>query len=71
MYYFCTILQQYSLCLSLPFSLSQALKEIARVSEELCSYQDEIRKKSVDKRYINPRCYVNFWAPPWSHDNHC
>lgn len=28
----------------------QALKEIARVSEELCSYQDEIRRKSVDKR---------------------
>uniref|UniRef100_A0A8C2WY00 Uncharacterized protein n=1 Tax=Cyclopterus lumpus TaxID=8103 RepID=A0A8C2WY00_CYCLU len=29
--------------------VSQALKEIARVSEELCSYQDEIRKKSGDK----------------------
>uniref|UniRef100_A0A3Q2DF35 MTCL family member 3a n=1 Tax=Cyprinodon variegatus TaxID=28743 RepID=A0A3Q2DF35_CYPVA len=28
-----------------------ALKEIARVSEELCSYQDEIRKKSGDQRY--------------------
>uniref|UniRef100_A0A3Q2VGA5 MTCL family member 3a n=1 Tax=Haplochromis burtoni TaxID=8153 RepID=A0A3Q2VGA5_HAPBU len=26
-----------------------ALKEIARVSEELCSYQDEIRKKNGDK----------------------
>uniref|UniRef100_A0A3P9PAM0 MTCL family member 3a n=1 Tax=Poecilia reticulata TaxID=8081 RepID=A0A3P9PAM0_POERE len=33
--------------------LSQALKEIARVSEELCSYQDEIRKKSGDKRWIS------------------
>uniref|UniRef100_A0A8C2X0Z1 SOGA 1/2-like coiled-coil domain-containing protein n=1 Tax=Cyclopterus lumpus TaxID=8103 RepID=A0A8C2X0Z1_CYCLU len=33
--------------------VSQALKEIARVSEELCSYQDEIRKKSGDKRYIH------------------
>ncbi|XP_026228724.1 uncharacterized protein LOC113170723 isoform X2 [Anabas testudineus] len=31
-------------------ALNAALKEIARVSEELCSYQDEIRKKSVDKR---------------------
>lgn len=39
-----------SLCLCLSSSVSQALKEIARVSEELCSYQDEIRKKSGDKR---------------------
>ncbi|XP_068452457.1 protein SOGA3a isoform X2 [Clinocottus analis] len=31
-------------------ALNAALKEIARVSEELCSYQDEIRKKSADKR---------------------
>uniref|UniRef100_A0A3Q4H0T2 MTCL family member 3a n=1 Tax=Neolamprologus brichardi TaxID=32507 RepID=A0A3Q4H0T2_NEOBR len=32
--------------------LFQALKEIARVSEELCSYQDEIRKKKGDKSQI-------------------
>ncbi|KAI3360409.1 hypothetical protein L3Q82_002319 [Scortum barcoo] len=32
-------------------ALNAALKEIARVSEELCSYQDEIRKKSGDKRH--------------------
>ncbi|XP_019750626.1 uncharacterized protein KIAA0408 isoform X5 [Hippocampus comes] len=31
-------------------ALNAALKEIARVSEELCSYQDEITKKSEDKR---------------------
>ncbi|XP_051920597.1 protein SOGA3a isoform X3 [Hippocampus zosterae] len=31
-------------------ALNAALKEIARVSEELCSYQDEIKKKSEDKR---------------------
>nr|XP_057909414.1 protein SOGA3a [Doryrhamphus excisus] len=31
-------------------ALNAALKEIARVSEELCSYQDEIKKKSVDKK---------------------
>ncbi|XP_035528289.1 protein SOGA3a isoform X1 [Morone saxatilis] len=31
-------------------ALNAALKEIARVSEELCSYQDEIRKKSGDWR---------------------
>ncbi|XP_015238004.1 PREDICTED: uncharacterized protein LOC107089627 isoform X1 [Cyprinodon variegatus] len=31
-------------------ALNAALKEIARVSEELCSYQDEIRKKSGDQR---------------------
>lgn len=31
-------------------SFFQALKEIARVSEELCSYQDEIRNKSGNKR---------------------
>lgn len=30
--------------------LNAALKEIARVSEELCSYQDEIKKKNGDKR---------------------
>uniref|UniRef100_A0A3B4UG59 SOGA 1/2-like coiled-coil domain-containing protein n=1 Tax=Seriola dumerili TaxID=41447 RepID=A0A3B4UG59_SERDU len=32
--------------------ITGALKEIARVSEELCSYQDEIRKKSGDKSQI-------------------
>ncbi|XP_061674957.1 protein SOGA3a [Syngnathoides biaculeatus] len=31
-------------------ALNAALKEIARVSEELCSYHDEIKKKSEDKR---------------------
>lgn len=31
-------------------ALNAALKEIARVSEELCSYQDEIRQKSGDRR---------------------
>ncbi|XP_028281048.1 protein SOGA3a isoform X2 [Parambassis ranga] len=31
-------------------ALTAALEEIARVSEELCSYQDEIRKKGGDKR---------------------
>ncbi|XP_013858822.1 uncharacterized protein LOC106514215 isoform X2 [Austrofundulus limnaeus] len=31
-------------------ALNAALKEIARVSEELCSYQDEIRKKNGNKR---------------------
>ncbi|KAG7469923.1 hypothetical protein MATL_G00133930 [Megalops atlanticus] len=31
-------------------ALNAALREIARVSQELCSYQDEIRKKSEDKR---------------------
>ncbi|XP_029694237.1 uncharacterized protein KIAA0408 isoform X5 [Takifugu rubripes] len=31
-------------------ALNAALKEIARVSKELCSYQDEIRKKSGDRR---------------------
>ncbi|KAM9852572.1 protein SOGA3a [Aulostomus maculatus] len=30
-------------------ALNAALKEIARVSEELCSYQDQIRNKSGDK----------------------
>ncbi|KAM9309358.1 protein SOGA3a isoform 2-T2 [Pholidichthys leucotaenia] len=30
-------------------ALNAALKEIARVSEELCSYQDEIKKKSGDQ----------------------
>lgn len=30
-------------------ALNAALKEIARVSEELCSYQNEIRKKAGDK----------------------
>ncbi|KAK2844268.1 hypothetical protein Q5P01_010927 [Channa striata] len=30
-------------------ALNAALKEIARVSEELCSYQDEIRSKSGEK----------------------
>ncbi|XP_077577336.1 uncharacterized protein LOC144199525 isoform X2 [Stigmatopora nigra] len=31
-------------------ALNAALKEIARVSEELCSYQDEIKQKSDEKR---------------------
>ncbi|XP_036405780.1 uncharacterized protein KIAA0408-like isoform X3 [Megalops cyprinoides] len=31
-------------------AVNSALKEIARVSEDLCSYQDVIRKKSGDKR---------------------
>ncbi|XP_062320685.1 uncharacterized protein KIAA0408-like isoform X1 [Osmerus eperlanus] len=31
-------------------ALNAALKEIARVSEELCSYQDEITRKAKDKR---------------------
>ncbi|XP_061919483.1 uncharacterized protein KIAA0408-like isoform X1 [Entelurus aequoreus] len=31
-------------------ALNAALKEIARVSEELCSYQDKIKKNSVEKR---------------------
>ncbi|XP_049587024.1 uncharacterized protein KIAA0408 isoform X2 [Syngnathus scovelli] len=31
-------------------ALNAALKEIARVSEELCSYRDEIQKKSEEKR---------------------
>lgn len=31
-------------------ALNAALKEIARVSEELCSYQEEIKLKSGDKR---------------------
>ncbi|KAJ0000173.1 hypothetical protein NQD34_012015 [Periophthalmus magnuspinnatus] len=31
-------------------ALNAALKEIARVSEELCSYQEEIRQKSGEKR---------------------
>nr|XP_020452251.1 uncharacterized protein KIAA0408 homolog isoform X2 [Monopterus albus] len=35
-------------------ALNAALKEIARVSEELCSYQYEIRKKSEDKRQLYP-----------------
>lgn len=47
----CTVPQQYTISRTSPcISVSQALKEIARVSEELCSYQDEIRKKSGDKR---------------------
>ncbi|XP_037129435.1 protein SOGA3a isoform X2 [Syngnathus acus] len=33
-----------------PTALNAALKEIARVSEELCSYRDEIQKKSEEKR---------------------
>ncbi|KAI4904070.1 hypothetical protein NFI96_033889 [Prochilodus magdalenae] len=33
-------------------ALNAALKEIARVSEELCSYQDEIRKRSDLKRSL-------------------
>lgn len=37
-------------CASVVPSELQALKEIARVSEELCSYQDQIRKKSGDRR---------------------
>uniref|UniRef100_A0A3P8VFW5 MTCL family member 3a n=1 Tax=Cynoglossus semilaevis TaxID=244447 RepID=A0A3P8VFW5_CYNSE len=39
-------------------TLNAALKEIARVSEELCSYQDEIRRKSVDKRNPSESQYV-------------
>lgn len=35
---------------SVSVCVCQALKEIARVSKELCSYQDEIRKKSGDRR---------------------
>ncbi|XP_039603759.1 uncharacterized protein KIAA0408-like isoform X1 [Polypterus senegalus] len=31
-------------------ALNAALKEIAKVSAELCSYQDEVRKKSIPKR---------------------
>uniref|UniRef100_A0A668AVR4 SOGA 1/2-like coiled-coil domain-containing protein n=1 Tax=Myripristis murdjan TaxID=586833 RepID=A0A668AVR4_9TELE len=46
-----------------------ALKEIARVSEELCSYQDEIRRKTGDKRYINPHCYVIFLASTCHYEN--
>lgn len=34
-------------------ALNAALKEIARVSEELCSYQEEIRQKSGDKRNLS------------------
>lgn len=45
-----TVLNSMSHCASVfPFA-RQALKEIARVSEELCSYQDQIRKKSGDRR---------------------
>ncbi|KAK7887098.1 hypothetical protein WMY93_026719 [Mugilogobius chulae] len=36
-------------------ALNAALKEIARVSEELCSYQEEIRQKSGEKRSHNSR----------------
>ncbi|XP_062255793.1 uncharacterized protein LOC133965327 isoform X1 [Platichthys flesus] len=39
-------------------ALNAALKEIARVSEELCSYQDEIRKKSGDKRNRSESLFV-------------
>uniref|UniRef100_A0A3Q2YYU0 SOGA 1/2-like coiled-coil domain-containing protein n=1 Tax=Hippocampus comes TaxID=109280 RepID=A0A3Q2YYU0_HIPCM len=41
--------------------LFQALKEIARVSEELCSYQDEITKKSEDKsdKSVNQPFYIS------------
>lgn len=43
-------------------SVSQALKEIARVSEELCSYQDEIRRKSDGKRLVgSPIFHFSFW----------
>lgn len=34
-------------------ALNAALKEIARVSEELCSYQQEIRQKSVGQRNLS------------------
>uniref|UniRef100_A0A3B5MQK7 SOGA 1/2-like coiled-coil domain-containing protein n=1 Tax=Xiphophorus couchianus TaxID=32473 RepID=A0A3B5MQK7_9TELE len=46
-----TLILSHSLSVCCVF-LSQALKEIARVSEELCSYQDEIRKKSGDKSFL-------------------
>ncbi|XP_071379982.1 protein SOGA3a isoform X1 [Centroberyx affinis] len=39
-------------------ALNAALKEIARVSEELCSYQDEIRKKTGDKRNRSESLYL-------------
>uniref|UniRef100_A0A1A8H690 KIAA0408 n=1 Tax=Nothobranchius korthausae TaxID=1143690 RepID=A0A1A8H690_9TELE len=48
-------------------ALNAALKEIARVSEELCSYQDEIRKKDGDLR-IRP----DFLHPAGGgHDGSC
>ncbi|XP_061631698.1 uncharacterized protein KIAA0408-like isoform X2 [Phyllopteryx taeniolatus] len=40
-------------------ALNAALKEIARVSEELCSYQDEIKKKSEDKRNRSELLYLS------------
>ncbi|KAM4633448.1 protein SOGA3a isoform 2-T2 [Polymixia lowei] len=39
-------------------ALNAALKEIARVSEELCSYQDEIRRKTGDKRSRSESLYL-------------
>uniref|UniRef100_A0A1A7XUP3 KIAA0408 n=1 Tax=Iconisemion striatum TaxID=60296 RepID=A0A1A7XUP3_9TELE len=49
-------------------ALNAALKEIARVSEELCSYQDEIRKKGGDQRN-----QPEFLHPPAGsgHDRSC
>ncbi|XP_043920035.1 uncharacterized protein KIAA0408 homolog isoform X2 [Protopterus annectens] len=37
-------------------ALNAALREIAKVSEELCSYQDEIRKKSSHQRLNSFQC---------------
>ncbi|XP_056142939.1 protein SOGA3a [Lampris incognitus] len=39
-------------------ALTTALKEIARVSEELCSYQDEVRKKTGDKRNLSGSAHI-------------
>ncbi|XP_024123007.1 protein SOGA3a isoform X3 [Oryzias melastigma] len=42
-------------------ALNAALNEIARVSEELCSYQEEIRKKSGNKSNLSePVCTSQF-----------
>ncbi|XP_049440419.1 uncharacterized protein LOC125893667 isoform X3 [Epinephelus fuscoguttatus] len=50
-------------------ALNAALKEIARVSEELCSYQDEIRKKSGDKRNQSESlCLPEEKEMPFGHD---
>ncbi|XP_028326419.1 uncharacterized protein KIAA0408-like isoform X2 [Gouania willdenowi] len=59
--------QESSVCAGLSYNsdkkkhttaLNAALREIARVSEELCSYQDEIRKKSGDKRVRPESLYL-------------
>ncbi|XP_042346051.1 protein SOGA3a isoform X2 [Plectropomus leopardus] len=50
-------------------ALNAALKEIARISEELCSYQDEIRKKSGDKRSRSESlCLPEESEMPLAHD---